>query len=1823
MPKLVVFPELLKSTRVMSTPTEGMSVSQALSVVPELEGKDRGQLFAILNDLRLPSGSFDTTVLAEDDFLVVKVVPTGNMNHSGTSREGISDWFNIIAGSALVAVGAGVGFFGGPLSWLGAPLAGLGVSMFTSAWADTTTGGAGKTENKKSVSGASNTAELDALVPIVFGKHLLTPNYWCPPHTSISGTDGSEQYVHMLFALGYSDASLAAGAMKVSSLKFGDSLIATNTADVRHGVVSTADGTIGNVEATLYQGSGSDIADFEALGLRYAVKEQAIGTTLDRYRVEHGYSSSIVDRTRTISTTGAVFAENYGDEGGVNYAIGFYVVKAGAGAWEGYKAGDTVHMDGFTNPAYNGDFVVAWTSSNALVTTTPTLTQYNQETVTASFYEEVNIVGSLTFSISSVTRKLTRNEGSFLSDDDDKKISPIAVGDFVTLHGFTTPGNNNTFPVTAVTALELTLGDASTIVTEAASALVWYASSSTSVIDTPKQTTGITVGIEFPSGLVAWDDGDRINCSVIVRWYYRLKTVTAWTAGTYFADSSSGVFTKNVPRTARYEATVSGLVSGQYEVRVVRETFDAPNGDRTDGVIWRTLRCTSGKDSIKLPSTQLGSVCFLGIKVLAGDNMSGRIEKVNCILEKVYKTWDGAGTAEADWAIPATGNEAYCRNPAAAYLHALTGPINPRPMVAPDSTNNIDWEALSELYAYCDTKGFHFDRVYTNGIALRDMLSEILASCRSSFSLKDGKYSLVTDKERTSIVQHISPRNSWNFSGTKSFEPIPHAYKISFINADENWIEDEMVVLDDGYKWDLDGDGVLRDYEGTDRTAASSYILASEFESLTVKNLGITDPQLVTAFGRYLIACRRLRPEVFQVNQDFEALVCTRGDLVRVSHDVPLWGLAQGRIKEVLPSSGDITSIVVDELVQYTTGDSYQIRVRTVTDSITATVVNPGTSLSNTITLSTPLAAGTLEAGQLFFFGKVGLESTECIVIAQEIDSDLSCRLTLVEYNADVYSAEDGIAAFSSRITRNAPLVPGTTVRAISNTRRQEISQQVSGAQAVNLALIQGANAVGSSSTYASALSTALHMQVDKKISTFSDSTPYSDPSVAWTTDDLKRSHHLDMWNKIADTTAPYGSTTYGTWWQWVWTEATLTGAWAQTTDGMELISLQQAAIAQEAADDAQADATSAVNDLLDIADDDKFNPVEKKERRLEWNTFAAEKSDADAQADNYSVSRTAYDAAYVALGTYLNNGVAWSSGVPLWISDVELGNTTDIVGATFRATWQAYYDAYAALLKAISDRAKDITTTIWDSLTVANTTGNGVIGDQFIDVTYTTPLLYRCTVAAPSITIANSVRLTTRIYADVTDTTARNALTGMIYGDTVYQTDTHQWYRYTTAWIEDGLPVLSTSDVDARATALLPRFRGSAASDPGTDNREGDTYYNTATFSLRGYTGGSWSAVISSARFRGSGTSDPASDNREGDTYYNTDWNKLRIYQSAAWVDATNDAILTQDEVDSRVTTVAPRYLGRYDHAHPASYNPGDWWTVYDTDDSPIQRGVWYSNAGTPARITTASATTLQAKFVEAIPDVAWAEGNVSPDYGTSVDYGISAVFSSIAAVSAFFTELFAQNITATGTITGATLKATDGRIKISSDIDSELKGVQVSSGDVDAPVTDQTLCVTSVGGSGIVGPRWYKRTATPAWTDIAQTGAYRDPTYDQYTIVVGQGSPYATLTVRKGLTSGKRILAFSGASFFTEGILAYDYLHTNSTTRGAVYTKLSAILADGDAMILNGWVDTTTANGPTSRAVRSGTTITIYFGSVAGTVASIACASGEADTIRISVAW
>jgi hypothetical protein len=226
---------------------------------------------------------------------------------------------------------------------------------------------------------------------------------------------------------------------------------------------------------------------------------------------------------------------------------------------------------------------------------------------------------------------------------------------------------------------------------------------------------------------------------------------------------------------------------------------------------------------------------------------------------------------------------------------------------------------------------------------------------------------------------------------------------VRFFNEDRDWQQDERLVLDDGY---------------TDETA-------TRFEVLEL--FGCTSADEAWKNGRRYIANARLRPEEHSFYADVEHIVCNRGDLIRISHDVPLFGLGFGRIKTVTLNGGlEATAATLDAEILMTLDNAYSLRLRRADGSSVVAAITTVVGAQTSVTFPTPIpAADVPEAGDLFLFGTTGSESVELIVTRIDPRADMSARITCVDYAASVFSADAGeIPAWSSQIS-----LPGTWAR--------------------------------------------------------------------------------------------------------------------------------------------------------------------------------------------------------------------------------------------------------------------------------------------------------------------------------------------------------------------------------------------------------------------------------------------------------------------------------------------------------------------------------------------------------------------------------------------------------------------------------------------------------------------------------------------------------------------------------------------------------------------------------------------------------------------------
>ena len=481
---------------------------------------------------------------------------------------------------------------------------------------------------------------------------------------------------------------------------------------------------------------------------------------------------------------------------------------------------------------------------------------------------------------------------------------------------------------------------------------------------TPNNTTEIGVTLTFPAGLFKQNKkGKRVNTDARIIGQYRLVG-----AGS-FTDWFDQTYTDDTAQVKRVSQRQRGLTSGQYEVRIKRQSSQSTNPKISDSCIWTDLRAFNTKSEPVL----LTGIAKSAFRIKATDQLNGVIDQLNALVSLKIPTWNGSAWTTATSATS---------NPAAIFRYVLKGVPNKKPVTAA----NINDAELGAWYEFCETNGFAFDQVIDFQLSVRDLLQDVANAGKASPAYVDDKWTVIIEQPRSTVIQHFTPRNTRNFAGQIIYNEIPDALRIRFFNKNKGYREDERVIYDDGFN------------------AAN----ATTFQLIDLP--GQTDPRNVYKLGRHYIAAARLRPEVFTFELDIEHLVAMRGDLCRLTHDVPGIGQMSGRVV-----SRATNTIVLDEPVTREADKAYTLRIReTATGTTRAlTVAASGTTVTSD-TVEVMSGGSNVDPGDLFQFGEQNLESLEVLIAGIEYLDDLGAAVTCVPYSSAIYNSATTIPEYTT-----------------------------------------------------------------------------------------------------------------------------------------------------------------------------------------------------------------------------------------------------------------------------------------------------------------------------------------------------------------------------------------------------------------------------------------------------------------------------------------------------------------------------------------------------------------------------------------------------------------------------------------------------------------------------------------------------------------------------------------------------------------------------------------------------------------------------------------
>lgn len=465
----------------------------------------------------------------------------------------------------------------------------------------------------------------------------------------------------------------------------------------------------------------------------------------------------------------------------------------------------------------------------------------------------------------------------------------------------------------------------------------------------------------------------------------------------------------------RYTVPIGLPSRGQYQIRVRKLTTDSNDNRTFNDMVWNLVRTITFE-----PPFDANGLATTEIRVKATDQLNNVIDQFSGIVTSILPDYD---VDLDDWVVRPT------QNPASLLRAVLQGPGNARGVL----DSRIDFDSLEAFHNYCRINNFQFNMVRDFVSSVYNTMLDICSVAFASPSQVDGKWGVIIDQDKTVPVQHFTPRNSWGFNFERSYPDKLHGWRIRFVNENNDFKQDERIVYDDGY----------------DKTNAT------KFEGFDLT--GITNPDTVWKVGRRRIAEGRLRPEKYNFNIDIENLVCIRGDLVLITHDVISLGLGSGRLKSLISDgSGNVTGVIIDTPVDMSLGVDYGIVIRTVSGKIQRQVITePGIDVS-TLNFITPIpSAEAPGAKDLYGFGELGSETLEALVTRISPMANMTAALTCVPLSREIFSAETGIIPeFVPSITSQ----PGTNTPYIVGIRSDEsvLAQLPNGTLVPNLRITLG-----------------------------------------------------------------------------------------------------------------------------------------------------------------------------------------------------------------------------------------------------------------------------------------------------------------------------------------------------------------------------------------------------------------------------------------------------------------------------------------------------------------------------------------------------------------------------------------------------------------------------------------------------------------------------------------------------------------------------------------------------------------------------------------------
>ncbi len=299
-----------------------------------------------------------------------------------------------------------------------------------------------------------------------------------------------------------------------------------------------------------------------------------------------------------------------------------------------------------------------------------------------------------------------------------------------------------------------------------------------------------------------------------------------------------------------------------------------------------------------------------GIACIAVEIANTTVDSISAEMTSYAQEFDGTVWAETE--VPTS-------NPAALYRKLLLGHAHPNPSPA----EIINEDELAAWFTRCDTAG-HECNFLQQGRSIAEV-KQVIAAAGYASPRESNMLSIVEDYDRSaeSISQVLSPLNSKLLGVNIPLPELEHAIYAEYFDAADDWKVRRDIFYRDGFDINT----------------------ASFFSTITYD--GFTDATRVATRAAFdlkqvIARARRVRREI-----GIEGYSLQRGSLIGHNDDVLDMKQAQGLIKSLELSGGNVVSMTVDNIIPFSLNQ----------DDLAAFA--EGLDLANATGVAIRLAAGT------------------------------------------------------------------------------------------------------------------------------------------------------------------------------------------------------------------------------------------------------------------------------------------------------------------------------------------------------------------------------------------------------------------------------------------------------------------------------------------------------------------------------------------------------------------------------------------------------------------------------------------------------------------------------------------------------------------------------------------------------------------------------------------------------------------------------------------------------------------------------------------------